>query len=493
MIYPDTILDCYTDEPAGLGVPPYVGVHPRYLAGSLKGKVNYITIDDLRFFLQYKNKEKKQQKTNIAIAHRTRENIKEILASTKTLYCVVGIQTPGKYLSALPGTIQELKTFLPHVKARTVLYGPVVSTGTQLEGGRTAERITSTLFDEQLPEVFTEYGDLEPFALQGVDIVKQIPWPAMIEIETGRGCAMGKCSFCTEPLKARVSWRKHTDIHKEIKAFVTLNQRHIRLGKQACFFSYNGGDPKAIEQLLKPIGRQSSLGLHTLHIDNVIPSMVNEERTKLVVKHCTEGNVAAFGVESFDMDVVKQNTLNTSPAIALKAIRMINEFGNKRGPNGMHYLLPGINIVFGLKGESKKTGELNLEYLNKIVDENLLLRRINIRQVTPLPGTAMEATGRKFLRKNKARYWQWRNTIRKTIDVPLLKRLVPLGTVMKNVYMEVHDGNHTFGRQMGSYPLIVGVKERLPLHQWYDLEVTGHMLRSVVGTVKSTRTTYRHV
>ena len=45
-----TILDCYTDEPAGLGVPPYLGTYPRYLYGLLKqqGEVRYITIDDLR-------------------------------------------------------------------------------------------------------------------------------------------------------------------------------------------------------------------------------------------------------------------------------------------------------------------------------------------------------------------------------------------------------------------------------------------------------------
>ena len=30
-----TILDCYTDEPAGLGVPPYLGVYPRYISGSI--------------------------------------------------------------------------------------------------------------------------------------------------------------------------------------------------------------------------------------------------------------------------------------------------------------------------------------------------------------------------------------------------------------------------------------------------------------------------
>ena len=48
----DVIIDCYTDEPSGLGVPPYLGVHSRYIAGALKNKnVNYyyLNIDDLRF------------------------------------------------------------------------------------------------------------------------------------------------------------------------------------------------------------------------------------------------------------------------------------------------------------------------------------------------------------------------------------------------------------------------------------------------------------
>ena len=52
------ILDCYTDEPAGLGVPPYLGTYPRYIAGYF-GNVNYITIDDLRFFKYYNLDEKK--------------------------------------------------------------------------------------------------------------------------------------------------------------------------------------------------------------------------------------------------------------------------------------------------------------------------------------------------------------------------------------------------------------------------------------------------
>ena len=42
------ILDCYTDEPAGLGVPPFVGVWPRYVAGQYEQEPTYLTIDDVR-------------------------------------------------------------------------------------------------------------------------------------------------------------------------------------------------------------------------------------------------------------------------------------------------------------------------------------------------------------------------------------------------------------------------------------------------------------
>ena len=180
------------------------------------------------------------------------------------------------------------------------------------------------------------------------EIIKQIPDKRVIEIETGRGCNVGKCSFCTEPLKARVEWRDQKDIHKEIKSFYDAGERNFRLGKQSCILSYKGTDVEELDKLLKPIGRESKLDLDCLHIDNMIPSLVNEERTKCEVKHCTEGNVAAFGIESFDVEVIKQNTLNTSPEVALRAVRIINKFGAKRGPNGMHYLLPGLNLVFGV-------------------------------------------------------------------------------------------------------------------------------------------------
>jgi len=38
-------------------------------------------------------------------------------------------------------------------------------------------------------------------------------------------------------------------------------------------------------------------------------------------------------------------------------------------------------------------------------------------------------------------------------------------------------------RQIGTYPLIVGVNGRYPMHKFYTIRVTDHMLRSISGEV----------
>ena len=85
-----TIIDCYTDEPAGLGVPPYLGVWPRYAAGRQKKVPTYLTIDDLRI-ASYKKKLKEKDvdsltgRTRIDLINNTRsqEEVKEILEAGK--------------------------------------------------------------------------------------------------------------------------------------------------------------------------------------------------------------------------------------------------------------------------------------------------------------------------------------------------------------------------------------------------------------------------
>ncbi len=481
-----TIIDCYTDEPAGLGVPPYLGTYPRYIAGYLNEHVNYLTIDDLRACIKKTpdKKPKPSEKTNIKTYNLTNnfKNIKQILENTQTLIIILGVHTPGKYLSALPGTLSEVIALLKslNLKCKKILTGPVVY-GTQLYGGRFFEKTDLSFFDKVTDFGF-KYSGIKDYALKGAKLMEQIPGLRVIEIETGHGCSKGKCSFCTEPIKHALEFREKEDILGEIKEFYKLGARYFRLGKQSDFYAY----PEA-EELLKGI-RESCKDIKVLHIDNVDPcSVVNDQNnqlTKAITKYCTEGNIAALGIESFDPVVIKENCLNCKPEIALEAIRILNKYGSAIGKNGMPLYLPGINLIFGLKGESKKTHDENYRWLKKILDENLLVRRINIRQVTIFEGTPLhKECGNKFLRKNKKFYWKWRNDIRQNIDFPMLKRLVPKGAILKDVRAEVYDGKTTFLRQIGSYPLIVGVKQRLELDNFYNVRIEGHMLRSVVGNV----------
>ncbi len=476
-----TILDCYTDEPAGLGVPPYIGTYPRYIAGKLisEGHLpDYLTVDDLRLFSGKTSSNR--HKTDIRTYNLTGKDTASILAKTDALIVICGVHVPGKYLSAMPATMHEVSGLVKGLRCRKLLAGPAATVfGTRLEGGKKAERPVQGIFDGTLDSVFS-YDDTSGFSVKGAVIVKQIPYLLIAEIETARGCSKKvPCSFCTEPLKNRLEFRKTEDIISEVRALRQHGIRHFRLGKQSDLFSR---DTKSLKQLLS--GIRNIRGIKTLHIDNIDPAHVTEEKVKIVVKYCTEGNVAALGIETFDKDVIRVNRLNSSPEMSMRAIRVINKYGSGRGPNGMPRFLPGINILFGLRDESKKTHEANMRYLKQILDQGLLVRRINVRQVAVFPGTALyNDCGDRFIKKNKRYYWKWRNDIRQNIDNPMLKKILPVGSVLKGVRMEIYDGNTTFGRQLGTYPLVVGVKERLGIGKSYDVEVVGHMLRSITAKV----------
>ncbi len=502
------IIDCYTDEPSGLGVPPFLGIYPRYIAGKemLEGnKPIYLTIDDLRLEYLYGNKLRKKQKTDIRIYNLTtakgiktaekagnkkeglklerakRKSTREIIEEADELIFISGIHVPGKYLSAVPGSLAELRKILEKIKEKaslgTAIAGPAASSlGTQQEGGKKAIS-TGRMFGKRLL-LKESYKELSEYAIKGAEIVEQIPYESIAEIETARGCSKSPgCSFCTEPIKSSLEFRDTSCIISEAKELAKKDIKDFRLGKQSDFFLWKGSD---IKKMLSGIRKIKSL--RTLHIDNIDPATTTEEKVKLVAKYCTEGNVAALGIETFDEDVVEANSLHSQPEASLEAIRIINKHGSLVGRNGMQKFLPGINLIFGLYKESKKTHERNMMYLRRALKEKLLVRRINIRQLSVYKGTPIEKLcGTKYLRKNKKYYWKWRNEIRQEIDNKMLKRLVPEGTVLRDIRIEVHDGNASFGRQLGTYPLIVGIKKRLKIGAYYNIAVKGHMLRSIVG------------
>jgi len=503
------ILDCYTDEPSGLGVMPYIGTYPRYIAGAFIENgvkdIFYITIDDLRATIKRPASFETAVKTPIKVRNCTPNmaNTLKILSTSDVLIIIAGIHTPGKYLSAYPGTTKEVRKILDSLGIRTfsILTGPAASVGSGQWGGKKARPMAhdTSLFDRvvpnleyaisallennftEVPETMPSYDALRSKAMLGAIIMRQLPHDLRFhtaEVETMRGCAKANpCSFCTEKLKSdSVERRDAHDIIDEVKALSKEGMRNIRLGKQTCIYSYGANSElKFLLSNLQPL-------CDILHIDNVNPLYVDMEKTKTIVKYCTPGNVASMGVESFDPVVIQKNNLGTSPELVYEKVKLINDVGGRRGPNGMPSFLPGINILFGLTGESKSTHDANMEWLRKILDDGLMLRRINIREVVIFPGTQLSNdSGNKFLRKNRSNYWKWRNAIRHEIDNPMLLRIAPKDTIIKGLRTEIYDGNTTFARQVGTYPLIVGIKGRIGLDRFIDVAVTDHMLRSVVG------------
>lgn len=480
-----TILDCYTDEPAGLGVPPYLGTYPRYIAGSLDETPLYMTIDDLRAFrkgITERQQPKKSQKTDITTYNLTSnlKDIKSILENTDELIIIAGVHTPGKYLSAKPGTLKEIIALTKNLNCKKTLTGPAVF-GTSTEGGRFFEKADLRNFS-RIKDCNLSYEEIKYFAVKGAEIIRQIPDLRIIELETSRGCSRANhCSFCTEPLKHRFEFRPKDDIIKEAKEFSRLGIKYFRLGKQSCYYSH----PEAID-IIKDIRKECKPKV--LHIDNVNPVNVISKKgieiTKAIVRYCTPGNIAAFGVESFDLEVIKANNLNSDPKTTYNAVKILNKYGKIRGENGMPKFLPGINLLFGLIDENKHTNEHNMTWLKRFLKEGLLLRRINIRQVDIFEGTPLFNTfGNKFMKKNKKFYWKWKDQIRHEIDLPMLKNIVPQETQLKDVRTEIYDGKTTFARQIGSYPLIIGIKGRYPLDKFYNINVSDYMLRSIKGII----------
>jgi len=506
-----SILDGYVDEPTCLGVPPYISPYPRYIAGAVwdfdaHATVSYVTIDQIR----------------------NDRSWLDTLSKSDMLVVIAGMSVPGRYLSGFPVSPYELVSLLSNLSQPVkLLCGPAARYGFGMSGGKSVketcivEDVFDLIVDGDGEIVVTELlknnlkkevidpslcrsnpHAIKDFGVKGAAVVKQHPFfPEFLitEIETYRGCPrsiVGGCSFCSEPSKGLPSFRTIQDICAEVAALYKSGVHHMRIGNQPCIFSYmakGAGElefpqpnPEALERLFLGI-RTAAPDLKTLHIDNANPGVIarfpDECRriAKSIVKYHTAGDVAAFGVESVDPVVIKKNNLKASAEEVLDAVKLLNEVGSTRGINGLPELLPGLNFVFGLDGETKNTFALDYEFLKKIYADGLFLRRINLRQVIPIPGTKMFEVGEKNVRKHKSAFQHFKRKVRETIERPMLQRLVPQGTLLTNVCTEVYEGKLTFARQLGSYPLLVGIPGLFPLHRFYNVKVVEYGYRSVTA------------
>ncbi len=532
------ILDYYVDEPACLGVPPFFATYPRYIAGALRAagipeqSIIYQSIDHLR----------KTQHSETQSGFDLTQNIVG-QRSFAAIFIVGGYTVPGKYLTTSIGTIQELIQFLESYRKQIHKNTPIFIGGpfqympfsyqqilrqhqaALLQGDieKTAYLFASShapgfsapraIYDPTRELQKRTTAEIHTWARLGAFITRQ-SWyhPTLImEMETYRGCTRNAyCSFCTEPLYGKPQFRSPDSIAQEMNELLLHGNAYFRLGRQADLLTYQAAqqsytnsftepNPRALETLYNQINQLR--GIRLLHLDNINPGTIyhypnQSARTlEIIAQHHSPGDTAALGIESFDPKVIQANQLKVNTAEAMKVIQIVNHAGGHRN-NGIPQLLPGINLLHGLPGETKQTFAINFDALQKILDQGLLLRRINIRQVSIFTGTLLDknrhSTGKASHSTKKQsnnfqqsllheKFLYYKEKIRSQIDKPMLRMLFPPGTRIINCLVEKQEHNISWIRPLWSYPITIKVFEVLRPRTMVDCVVTGYDERSLQG------------
>ncbi|MAH90970.1 MAG: radical SAM protein [Euryarchaeota archaeon] len=498
------VIDGYEDEPAAFGVPPYVGFHIRYICGvleQLRIPYEYCTIDSYRL-------EKPSLENRLGVV---------VLA---------GAIVPGKYLRGAPISLRETRDVISKIPGNV----PILCGGWAIRGWRQQgwSPLRQNLFlalqdtDATLAYFLTndEWKHQRRNAEQwtswahagarskAVTNNPDLNGPLTYEVEVYQGCVRYKrgCKFCIEPKKGVPIWRTPEDIIQEVSIAHDMGVEHVRLGGMTDTYTYMAEgvvemeyprpNPEPIAKLLHGLREDERLGI--LHTDNGNPSIIAEHLeesemiTKTLVETLSDGAVLSFGLESADPNVHEANWLNCDSTQLKSAISLINKHGRVRGERGLPKLLPGLNFIAGLNGETSATYDLNINLLREIKHEGHMIRRVNIRQVE----------GEGFQEIDDDDFRSFKTSVREEFDGPLLEEMLPKGTILNDVWWESHDGRTrlprhlkpeardssihgkagiTFGRQIGAYPILIGMNYLAPLESYSQIMVTGHGARSITG------------
>ncbi|MGA1820634.1 MAG: radical SAM protein, partial [Thermoplasmatota archaeon] len=403
------ILDGYVDEPATLGVPPYVSPQVRALAGGLvtggadPDEVGYLTVDQWR--------ELRGAGQNLGR-----------MRGLEALFIIKGCIVPGRYLRGTPISDREAGEASREVKGAAAIglgsaAASLAGNGIEVAAGDPGVIGESFVSSGTLDERDRTMEEWDEHLIAGAFVTwmhPDHPSPLIAEIETSRGCpryVSGGCSFCSEPGKGPVQFREPEKVSEEVRALAGFGMENIRIGGQSDLLTYlspevgktdvPAPDPGALDDLLSGAmrelhsgkgvqrgankGRRVGIDTGIVHTDNANAAVISThpdlsmEALKKIVENTTPGTVLALGLESSDPEVRRMNNLNSGPEETLDAVRMMNEVGGGRGENGLPRLLPGINFLGGLPGQVPESFQCDLELLKRVLDEGLMVRRTNIR------------------------------------------------------------------------------------------------------------------
>lgn len=483
------ILDCYVDEPACFGVPPFISPYPRYVFGALvcagvnPDDIIYRTIDDIRPSYQ-------------------------LPEGSDPVFLIGGAVVPGKYLGYKIGSVEEIIKIAETNKQHNFIIGGLAGRLVKERCGSNVRALSGDIefyahsFAKGTPEEGQRNNaSLSEWAIEGVRAVQShFEFPHIIaEIETYRGCPReNHCSFCSESIFPDINFRSVKDVLAEIDTLISHGVSRFRIGRQADILAYGsslsefrngfpnpGSDP--IFELFGELQKRREDGkIITLNIDNANPGTIanfpDESALAIesIVKALTPGDTMPMGIESFDPVVKAKNTLKVTRQEAILAAKIINNIGGIR-VGGIPVLLPGINLIHGLDGESIDTFRINYESLCEMRDSGILIKRINIRSLLPFPGTRAEGFNVLANKKIGNRYDFYRDKIRDEIDHYMLSKIYPIGTILTGIRVADTMFDYSLARPLQSYAITVKLPVPLAKGSFTDAIVVSHRERSLIA------------
>ena len=93
----------------------------------------------------------------------------------------------------------------------------------------------------------------------------------------------------------------------------------------------------------------------------------------------------------------------------------------------------------------------------------------------------MENIGIKLIKKHKHYLYKFKKLTKETIEKPMLEKMLPRESIINDVYLEKKDGKTTFGRQIGSYPLLIGLPGEFDLNKNINVKIVDYGYRSVTA------------
>ncbi|HRX16940.1 MAG TPA: radical SAM protein [Spirochaetota bacterium] len=479
------ILDFYVDEPACFGVPPFVSPYPRYIYGALidagvnSDMIDYLTVDNLRL-------------TGF-----------KIYGFYKAVFIIGGAVVPGKYLGQKIGDTAEIKKTL--LNNTDLFFAAGGLAALQIAGSHNNLQSVNGDIEQYAhdfvcsvpdPSKLRLYSDLDRWAIAGAGLVKRHPhFPNVIcEIETYRGCPRSShCSFCSEHIFKNIVYREQQSILAEIDALIETDVSRFRIGRQADILAYGSRldyfiktFPRPCVQevvsLFKELEKRKNEGkIEVLNVDNANPGTIchfeqeSFDILQAIASAVTPGDTLPLGVESLDPVVIAKNNLKVDAETLIRVVKLMNSAGGWR-EEGIPKLLPGVNLIHGLPGETIHSFRYNYETLMDILSQGLLLRRINIRSLVPFPTTGMVYNASP---KVINRYRYYRQLIRDNVDAVMLRGVFPSGSLLRSVRAEQVQNGVTYCRQIASYAITVKIKEEISTGTVFTAAVCGHEPRSL--------------